>query len=63
MVIEMIDTDRMSEVCNCDVAEYEHEHCKACEVVLHWHHDNGEDYCCFCVERMKKEGTWKEASE
>ena len=55
----------MSEVCNdsvCD-AEGTHEHCKACEVILHWHHDNGEDYCCFCVERMKKEGTWKEEDE
>ena len=60
----------MAELCNCDEAEDEHEHCVACDCILRW--DESENYCCWCEERMKREkeencecgftadGTWSE---
>ena len=43
----------MSDVCNCDEAQEEHEHCLGCECVLNW--NESENYCRWCEERMAKE--------
>lgn len=43
----------MSDVCNCDEAQEEHEHCLGCECVLNW--NESENYCRWCEERMSKE--------
>ena len=43
----------MAEVCNCDEAAEEHEHCQDCDCVLNW--NESENYCCWCVERRAKE--------
>lgn len=54
----------MSEVCNdsaCDT-EGSHEHCKGCDCILSSTWDSSDDYCCWCVERIKKEGAWKECA-
>jgi|TARA_R100000479_G_scaffold153292_3_gene89202 hypothetical protein len=53
----------MSKICNESVCDTEgpHEHCIVCEVILY--DIDEENHCIYCVERMKKEGTWKEREE
>ena len=43
----------MSNFCDCDEVQEEHEHCIGCDCVLNW--NEGENYCRWCEERMVKE--------
>ena len=39
----------MSELCNCDEGQEEHEHCQDCDCILKC--NESEKYCCWCEER------------
>ena len=43
----------MSELCNCDEGQEEHDHCKDCDCILKC--NESENYCCWCEERRAKE--------
>ena len=45
----------MSDLCNCDKAQEEHEHCQGCGCILKC--NEGENFCRWCEERMLKEKT------
>jgi hypothetical protein len=53
MVTNNTGVSSMSNFCDCDEVQEEHEHCIGCDCVLNW--NEGENYCRWCEERMAKE--------
>ena len=51
----------MSELCDCDEGQEEHDHCKDCDCILNC--NESEFYCRWCEERRAKENPFIDCPE